>query len=509
MFCLFLASGVKMTEVESPVALGGMHRSPMSSPDSSHSPRPAAPSKVQLAFSIDRIMEPSPKKARSESPPARPQKRDREQPVFPMPATHDPYLRMAMMDPRRADISVKVMYEARHYLPYMHPAFLMGRMSEYQAQLLRQYPSLYSGHYMPGPYEMKSPNKMTPPRHSSPRPSSPPREDDTLDLSMKSKPDDEDDDFVNVVNDDDEDEEAERASAAASPSSISSDSITRADTSMTSYTSEGSVSEKKSPKSPGSPGKDNKNNKTFTCPECGKVFNAHYNLTRHMPVHTGARPFVCKVCGKGFRQASTLCRHKIIHTSEKPHKCNTCGKAFNRSSTLNTHMRIHQGYKPWVCEYCGKGFHQKGNYKNHRLTHSSEKQFKCNICNKAFHQIYNLTFHMHTHNDKKPFTCHLCGKGFCRNFDLKKHMRKLHDGAQVPSSSSASRSPPAMMSRYSSAPVMFSSASAMQRSPAYLARPTALVPALVNPPMLPAPNPAFLHKIPSFLQTLHAQLSDY
>lgn len=48
--------------------------------------------------------------------------------------------------------------------------------------------------------------------------------------------------------------------------------------------------------------------KTFACPECGKIFNAHYNLTRHMPVHTGARPFVCKVCGKGFRQASTLCR---------------------------------------------------------------------------------------------------------------------------------------------------------------------------------------------------------
>lgn len=61
--------------------------------------------------------------------------------------------------------------------------------------------------------------------------------------------------------------------------------------------------------------------KTFACPECGKIFNAHYNLTRHMPVHTGARPFVCKVCGKGFRQASTLCRHKIIHTQDKPHKC--------------------------------------------------------------------------------------------------------------------------------------------------------------------------------------------
>ncbi|XP_064475672.1 fez family zinc finger protein 2-like [Ornithodoros turicata] len=167
--------------------------------------------------------------------------------------------------------------------------------------------------------------------------------------------------------------------------------------------------------------------KTFTCGECGKVFNAHYNLTRHMPVHTGARPFVCKVCGKGFRQASTLCRHKIIHTKEKPHKCATCGKAFNRSSTLNTHVRIHAGFKPWVCEYCGKGFHQKGNYKNHRLTHTGEKAYKCGICTKAFHQVYNLTFHMHTHNEKKPYTCKVCGKGFCRNFDLKKHTRKLHD----------------------------------------------------------------------------------
>uniref|UniRef100_A0A672IWX9 FEZ family zinc finger 2 n=1 Tax=Salarias fasciatus TaxID=181472 RepID=A0A672IWX9_SALFA len=152
--------------------------------------------------------------------------------------------------------------------------------------------------------------------------------------------------------------------------------------------------------------------KNFTCEVCGKVFNAHYNLTRHMPVHTGARPFVCKVCGKGFRQASTLCRHKIIHTQvSKPHKCNQCGKAFNRR-----------------------------NYKNHKLTHSGEKQYKCSICNKAFHQIYNLTFHMHTHNDKKPFTCATCGKGFCRNFDLKKHIRKLHDNSFT-AASEASREP--------------------------------------------------------------------
>ncbi|XP_038067721.1 zinc finger protein Gfi-1b-like [Patiria miniata] len=185
--------------------------------------------------------------------------------------------------------------------------------------------------------------------------------------------------------------------------------------------------------------------KAFTCLDCGKVFNAHYNLTRHMPVHTGARPFICKICGKGFRQASTLCRHKIIHTNEKPHKCRECGKAFNRSSTLNTHMRIHANFKPFICEFCGKGFHQKGNYKNHRLTHSGEKAYKCHICHKAFHQVYNLTFHMHTHQEKKPFTCSVCGKGFCRNFDLKKHVRKLHENSVTslpsPCSDTSSESP--------------------------------------------------------------------
>ena len=36
--------------------------------------------------------------------------------------------------------------------------------------------------------------------------------------------------------------------------------------------------------------------KTYPCPQCGKVFNAHYNLTRHMPVHTGNR---------------TVCRHQF------------------------------------------------------------------------------------------------------------------------------------------------------------------------------------------------------
>lgn len=38
-----------------------------------------------------------------------------------------------------------------------------------------------------------------------------------------------------------------------------------------------------------------KSQKSFSCPECGKLFNAHYNLTRHMPVHTGIYIFFIKM----------------------------------------------------------------------------------------------------------------------------------------------------------------------------------------------------------------------
>lgn len=414
-----------------------------------------------LAFSIDRIIgSGEPKKARTadaDTSPAKPrpqppremEEKEGKFPVFPIPthAAMAPYLNLPLFNemrgragssPVRRDHLLLAAASSHGPAPggpaFLHPAFLLGTQAAlqagYQAQLLRnlQPGRVPSGHPMTSPVMMQrmpggNPREQT--YGVLPRPI--PKKQDltgspesttrngTLDLSLKTAK-------MNRTS-------PVKSGNASSPPAKTPVGPHQEEESNSSATSSPDGSHSGDPGKSGTSSNNNNNNKTYTCPECGKVFNAHYNLTRHMPVHTGARPFVCKLCGKGFRQASTLCRHKIIHTSDKPHKCTTCGKAFNRSSTLNTHMRIHQGYKPWVCEHCGKGFHQKGNYKNHKLTHSSEKQFKCNICNKAFHQIYNLTFHMHTHNEKKPFTCALCGKGFCRNFDLKKHMRKLHDGS--------------------------------------------------------------------------------
>ena len=47
------------------------------------------------------------------------------------------------------------------------------------------------------------------------------------------------------------------------------------------------ASRKTTNSSPSRTSPTNNKQRTYPCNECGKIFNAHYNLTRHMPVHTG------------------------------------------------------------------------------------------------------------------------------------------------------------------------------------------------------------------------------
>ena len=46
--------------------------------------------------------------------------------------------------------------------------------------------------------------------------------------------------------------------------------------------------------------------RTYPCTECGKVFNAHYNLTRHMPVHTGKILFI-------FYIVTEMVLHRVMY----------------------------------------------------------------------------------------------------------------------------------------------------------------------------------------------------
>lgn len=55
------------------------------------------------------------------------------------------------------------------------------------------------------------------------------------------------------------------------------------------------------------------------CQVCDKTFSQRSSLTRHIRVHTGARPYACQVCGKTFSQTGILDRHMRKHGG-KPKK---------------------------------------------------------------------------------------------------------------------------------------------------------------------------------------------
>lgn len=49
--------------------------------------------------------------------------------------------------------------------------------------------------------------------------------------------------------------------------------------------------------------------------------------------------------------------------------------------------------------------------------------FSCQLCSKQFCRAYNLRSHLRTHIDDRPFVCTICGKAFAREYE-----RKWHEG---------------------------------------------------------------------------------
>lgn len=112
------------------------------------------------------------------------------------------------------------------------------------------------------------------------------------------------------------------------------------------------------------------------------------------------RIFYCQYCGKPFENHGQMKRHMVVHQKDRPrpYRCDLCGKCYSYAQVLEVHRRTHTGERPYHCKFCGRRFNQKGHLKEHERIHTGEKPFACPICGKRFIQSSQVRKHVNYHH---------------------------------------------------------------------------------------------------------------
>lgn len=151
--------------------------------------------------------------------------------------------------------------------------------------------------------------------------------------------------------------------------------------------------------------KKSKNVNTFTCSECGKVFNKKGNYQQHLGIHfIKMQKHKCPECQRVFAWKSTLRKHIVkAHGEQMQYPCKQCGKIYHSSILVQHHIkRDHMNIRSHKCTYCGKSFFRKYDLKIHTRVHTDERPYICGVCGKRFRHLSHSIRHDKIHLRKEP-----------------------------------------------------------------------------------------------------------
>ncbi|CAG9574919.1 unnamed protein product [Danaus chrysippus] len=164
------------------------------------------------------------------------------------------------------------------------------------------------------------------------------------------------------------------------------------------------------------------------CIKCKKTFPTCEERREHVLSSERCWPQSCSVCGKRFVSRNLKLDHLAKEHGHKPksYTCPECGIVFDKWHPYRAHFILAHTNDNYSCSHCGLKFDRKKALEEHKVMHTKEKSFHCGDCGKSFARKKNLVQHSWIHSEYKRFECTSCNKSFNQRVSWKTHMKSYH-----------------------------------------------------------------------------------